>query len=184
MRAVTDLYMNKSSVGYAYNKTSKFCDTAENIPCWVPQIKDILDPEKSKLLKKCPTVWDFTCETNFLVYAWKYGPSMCPKPCKNWRFKSNDAGSSKMASYLGANVNYVMSFASDIVLREEERKVKPTKQITIKVFVQPSHSQQVMDVPTIVGSVGGSLGLFLGFSCLSSTLMILKRIFIKVDQGK
>ena len=127
MRAVTDLYMNKSSVGYAYNKTSKFCDSAENIPCWVPQIKDILDPEKSKLLKKCPTVWDFTCETNFLVYAWKYGPSMCPKPCKNWRFKSNDAGSSKMASYLGANVNYVISFASDIVLKEEERKVKANK---------------------------------------------------------
>ena len=124
MRAITDLYMNESSVGYAYSKTSKFCDSAENIPCWVPQIKDILDPEKSKLLKKCPTVWDFTCETNFLVYAWKYGPSMCPKPCKNWRFKSNDAGSSKMASYLGANVNYVMSFASDIVLKEEERKVK------------------------------------------------------------
>ena len=35
---------------------------------------------------------------------------------------------------------------------------------------------QVMDLPTIVGSVGGSLGLFLGFSCLATAQAALRKM--------
>ena len=54
-----------------------------------------------------------------------------------------------------------------VVLKEEERKVKVLRQFTIKVFVQPSDSQQVTDMSAIVGSVGGSLSRIL-MSLLSS----------------
>ena len=127
MREITDLYMNKSSVGYGHNgasATGHACAKAEYVPCWAPQIKNILDPEKSKLLKKCPTVWDYTCELGFLLFAWKYGPAMCPKPCKTWHYKSYDAGSSEMAHYMGSNTMLLITFASDTVLKDEEHKVR------------------------------------------------------------
>ena len=117
--------MNKSSLGYAYKgATGDGCTKAENVPCWVPQIKNILDTEKSMVLKKCPTVWDYTCQLGVLHYAWKYGPAMCPKPCTTWRYKSHDAGGAEMANYMGSNTMFLITFSSDTVLKDEERKVR------------------------------------------------------------
>ena len=120
----------KYALGYNYGPVGEwYCPLSQHVPCWVPQIKDILDPEISKQLNKCPTVWDYMCETSFLYYAWKHGPAMCPKPCKTWIYKSNDAGSSKMPSYTitpsYSNTMLMMSFSTDTVLKHEERKVRP-----------------------------------------------------------
>ena len=125
MREITDQYMNKSSLGYTYNGAGgDACARAENVPCYLPQIKHLLDSEKSKLLEKCPTVWDYMCELGWLIYAWKYGPSMCPKPCKTWHYKSYDSGSTEMADHDGANTMFLMTFATDTVLKDEEHMVR------------------------------------------------------------
>ena len=138
---ITDLYMNKSSLGYHYNGVAgDVCAHAENVPCRVPQIKNILEPEKWKMLKKCPTVWDYACEMGWLIYAWKYGPSMCPKPCKTWRYKSHVAGGTKMANFNGSNTMYLMTFASDIVLKEEEREVRSLRVLLKVIGIQLSDS--------------------------------------------
>ena len=124
IREVTDLYMNNSSMGYTYKGTTdNLCPRAENVPCQVPQIKNILDSKKSKFLKKCPTVWDYTCQLGVLQYAWQYAPAMCPRPCKTWHYKSHFAGDTKVANNVGFNTVYLINFATDIVLKDEERKV-------------------------------------------------------------
>ena len=129
MRELTNAYMNKSSVGYTYKVGAGdiYCPLSQHVPCWVPQIKDVLDPAKSKQLTKCPTVWDYMCEMSFLMYAWKHGPSLCAKPCKTWIYRSIDAGSTKMPSYTitpsYSNTMFIMSFSTDTVLKHEERKV-------------------------------------------------------------
>ena len=167
MRDITDLYMNTSSLGYGYVGANgdQHCPKAQHVPCMVPQARDILNPEESILLKKCPTLWDYMCEMSVLMYAWKYGPSACAKPCKTWHYKSYDAGSTDMANYMPSNTMLLMSFASDTVLKDEERKVRVHRKLLkfeelINISLTAFQLPQIMDLPTIIGSVADPLGSF------------------------
>ncbi len=44
--------------------------------------------------------------------------------------------------------------------------------------MERKRQQKLYDVGTIVASVGGSLGLFLGFSCLGAGRATIDRIFV------
>lgn len=112
MRRATEIYMNKSALPREAGGTS-YCAQSNHVPCWVPQIKDIIDPEVSKSLKKCPTVWDYMCEMQFLMYIFNFGPTRCPKPCKTWHYKFYEAGRTKMgrskSRLVTANIMYNIS---------------------------------------------------------------------------
>ena len=79
-----DLYQKKV-VGYSYY--TDYCLLANNTPCLVPQVKDILDNSTQKNLKICPTIWDYQCELNVLHQAGQMVTTECIKPCKTSQYK-------------------------------------------------------------------------------------------------
>ena len=60
------------------------CANATNIPCWVPQIKDIVKNQHN--LARCPTVMDYNCERMILYYGLTQAMAKCPKPCENLQY--------------------------------------------------------------------------------------------------
>ena len=63
------------------------CLNATNTPCWVPQVKDILDSRFQKNLDICPTIWDYYCELIILYKAGQMADSKCVKPCQTSQYK-------------------------------------------------------------------------------------------------
>ena len=110
MRKATELYMNKSGPPREIGGT-KYCAQSKNVPCSVPQIKDIIESETSGGLEKCPTVWDYMCELQYLVYIYNFAPTMCPKPCQTWHYKLYEAGRSKMGPIPSVRTNYLLGIS-------------------------------------------------------------------------
>ena len=98
MSKATEIYMNKSALPREISGT-KYCAKSEHVPCWIPQIKDVIDRNVSSGLEKCPTVWDYMCELQFLMYIQQYSPTVCLKSCKSWHYKFYKAGKAKFSSY-------------------------------------------------------------------------------------
>ena len=69
-----------------YEKTN--CLNATNIPCWVPQMKDIVEYETQKNLEKCTTLMDYNCEKMVLYHSMiDIGLDKCPRPCDKLHYK-------------------------------------------------------------------------------------------------
>ena len=96
MSKATEIYMNKSALPREVHGTT-YCAQSKHVPCWIPQIKDVIDPEISSDLEKCPTVWDYMCELKFLMFIYNYGPTMCRKSCKTWHYKFYEGGKTKLS---------------------------------------------------------------------------------------
>ena len=60
------------------------CANATNIPCCVPQIKDIVKTQHN--LDRCPTVMDYNCERMVLYYGLPQALGKCRKPCENLQY--------------------------------------------------------------------------------------------------
>ena len=69
------------------------CVNATNIPCSVPQIKDIVDPETQKHLDICASAMDYNCGKMILFHGLMdvggVGQTQvkCPKPCEKLHYK-------------------------------------------------------------------------------------------------
>ena len=96
MIKATEIYMNKSALPREIRGT-KYCAQSEHVPCWIPQIKDVIDPDISSSLEKCPTVWDYVCELQFLLYIHNFGSTLCLKTCKTWHYKFYEGGKAKFS---------------------------------------------------------------------------------------
>ena len=112
MGKATEIYMNKSALPREVGGT-KYCAQSEHVPCWIPQIKDVINTEIASDLEKCPTVWDYMCELKFIMYLYNYGPTMCLKSCKTWHYKFYKGGKTKF-SYNDKKVNgkYIKNYMS------------------------------------------------------------------------
>ena len=64
------------------------CLNATNIPCWVPQMKDIVEYETQKNLEKCISLMDYNCEKMVLWHSMiGIGLNKCPRPCDKLHYK-------------------------------------------------------------------------------------------------
>ena len=69
------------------------CVNATNIPCSVPQIKDIVDPETQNHLDICTYIMDYNCGKMILFHGLMavggVGQTQikCPKPCEKLHYK-------------------------------------------------------------------------------------------------
>ena len=70
-------------------KTQEFtnCVNASNIPCWVPQIKDIVNSNAQKRLEPCSSVMDYNCENMILWFGLQRTFPKCHKPCDRLHYK-------------------------------------------------------------------------------------------------
>ena len=96
MSKATEIYMNKSALPREYGGT-KHCARSQHVPCWIPQIKDVIEPNISSGLEKCPTIWDYKCELNFLMHIHNHGPTLCLKSCETWHYKFYEGGKAKFS---------------------------------------------------------------------------------------
>lgn len=83
---MTKMYLDMDYHIYRTNTYSN-CVNASAIPCWVPQMKDIVASEVQNNLDKCPTIMDYNCEKLVLWNSMIDVASMCPKPCKRLYYK-------------------------------------------------------------------------------------------------
>ena len=63
------------------------CVNASAIPCWVPQMKDIVEYETQNNLDKCPTLMDYNCEKRVLFQSMIETGHKCHKPCEKLHYK-------------------------------------------------------------------------------------------------
>ena len=179
---MTRLYMDKELYQRSHYMGS-YCLNATNTPCLVPQIKDILDANIQKDLKKCPTIWDYYCELIVLHQAGQMATSECIKPCHTSQYRlsldrelslSNDYGLGSAVLTLWFSTNTITNY-NEVLVRILNMLKNVCKCLTGNMLMQ------VMDLPTIVGSVGGSLGLFLGFSCLATAQAALRKMWMSIS---
>ena len=167
-----DLYHQGSFMG-------NHCLHAANTPCWVPQIKDIINSSVQNNLKVCPSIRDYYCELVVLHHAAQMAASECNKPCQRSQYRllldreitmSDTHGLGDTFFSLWFSTNTIMQYKEVLVVKLKLQKIFNHEYLTRDLFMQ------IMDVPTIVGSVGGSLGLFLGFSCLATAQSLLRKV--------
>ena len=67
------------------------CANATHVPCWVPQMKDMVELENQNNLEKCPTIMDYNCEKNVLWQSMVDAGFKCinKRPCENIQYKLN-----------------------------------------------------------------------------------------------
>ena len=63
------------------------CVNASNVPCWVPQINDIINSNAQKWLETCSGVMDYNCENMVLWLGSQQAHSKCHKPCERMHYK-------------------------------------------------------------------------------------------------
>ena len=65
------------------------CANATQIPCWVPQMNDIVDTETQKDLDKCSTLFDYNCEKQVLWQSMVDAGYKClrKRPCEMMHYK-------------------------------------------------------------------------------------------------
>ena len=76
-----------------------------------------------------------------------------------------------------ANTQLSLRFSTNTIMKYKEVQVVANKRSEYRsmlIFVLTY--LQVFDFADIIGSVGGSLGLFLGFSCLASAQALLRKL--------
>ena len=67
--------------GYLRGIRGVSCEDKDNIPCIIPQVKDILTFDEQKPLQQCSTASQYNCMRSRMVSASKKG--MTKKKCKN-----------------------------------------------------------------------------------------------------
>ena len=72
-------------------KTYKWsnCANATQIPCWVPQMKDLVAEETQRDLDKCSTLFDYNCEKQVLWQSMVDAGYKClnKRPCEMMHYK-------------------------------------------------------------------------------------------------
>ena len=83
---MTRLYMSKEPYQLeSYMGTH--CLNATNVPCSIPQIKNVTVKGVQDSLQNCPTFWDYNCELIVLSHAMPMAGSKCMKPCQTSQYK-------------------------------------------------------------------------------------------------
>ena len=75
-----ELYQLKSYMG-------THCLNATNVPCSIPQIKNVTVKGVQDSLQNCPTFWDYNCELIVLCDAMSMAGSKCTKPCQQSQYR-------------------------------------------------------------------------------------------------
>ena len=123
MEAINRLYMGKE----LYQNPSILgtqCFNATNTPCWVPQVKDVLDADIQKNLKMCPTIWDYYCELNVLYHAGQMSASECIKPCQTSQYRLSLYKEVILSNNYGlGNTVLSLAFSTNTITNYKEVKV-------------------------------------------------------------
>ena len=122
-KEITRLYMDKELYQFR-SVMGTHCLNATNIPCLVPQAKDIVNISVQRNLKMCPTVWDYYCELVILHHAGQMASTKCHKPCQTskYRLTLDREASLTMDQGLGETI-VTFWFSSNTIMKYKEVEV-------------------------------------------------------------
>ncbi len=132
--------------------------------CWIPQADFFIKQMKDITIEACQTREEMRIMEDELYSVMARSMrriSSCPEPCTTEHIHLKQ----KVNPFFRENHTEIYIYWENLdVLIEEE--------------------YLLMDLNAIVSAVGGSLGLFLGFSCLGSLLSLLSRIELSLYKQK
>ncbi len=110
--------------------------------CYSSNFKTIMDVLKEPMLSPCMTDEDLVCFFNVSNYGTMPTIPPCPEPCETYDYTARLMTS----DFVSSSGEFVLDFMPN------------------NMRVTVSEEVQLFDLATFIGSVGGSLGLFIGFS--------------------
>ena len=137
------------------------------INCTIAILRSII-PDNSEILE-CNSILSagitYKIMMNiFTEFSWKISQYGCPVPCSQSSYNINLRHLHRNSWIDPDNLNVPNDFAVLAILYNS-------------LLVEERIETIVYDLESLMTSVGGNLGLFLGFSCLSTLLAILKFLF-------
>ena len=145
---------DKTAKGYLHEMEGDVmpeCQNVHDIPCLIPQAKDLLTLDERKSLRQCSTMSQYKCMYSRL-YSVKHAQESVPK-C------TTTSASVKYEQYDNIGTN----FTTGLMIYLMDQTVESTTEYYL------------YDFPAIVSAVGGNMGLFLGFSCYSTGKSLMDR---------
>ena len=167
-RGLADIYLNGMG-----------CPNVKEIPCLIPQVESILTLDEQNRLPPCSSWAQYNCMIKRLSQEMGEFLSSLDKDCK---LKTVHLSSQKTYYLEDMPGHEVISFWLSIVLyvyiyplssKNETFEVHHFfEDTTIKVF----NEYYLYDFNAIISAVGGSMGLFLGFSFYSTAKLLIDRL--------
>ena len=121
---MTRLYMNVDA-HHVKSFMGTHCLNATSTPCWIPQMKHVIDSGVQGSLTKCPTFWDYNCELIVLYHGIQMAESKCTMPCQTSRYRLSVLAEQKTSTTMEEladtqisfrfSTNYIMKYTEDQV---------------------------------------------------------------------
>ena len=115
------------------------CANATNLPCWVPQIKDMVKSETQRNLAICPTIMDYNCEKKVLWQSMVDAGYKClsKRPCERLSYKlikkeelpipeanlESESSGLTGETYTQYDTGLILTFPTQTVLKHKEKRV-------------------------------------------------------------
>jgi hypothetical protein len=134
--------------------------------CWIPQAEYFFQRMKETKIEACQTIAEMEFVSNettkVMILADKKNPE-CPVPCTVDTVKITERNNPILASNSSATELFIYWDTLEVSIEEE---------------------YLLFDFNAIVSAVGGSLGLFLGFSCLDFLLKLMAKVEVTLFKNK
>ena len=160
-------------------------DTCPNIsePCWIPQIDSIVSHTTTSKLNQCDTMEEYMCMLLTLMKSRESIKKQCIKSCKSENYN--------ILPRTGSLERFTKVCWVEIIIHGEKVNVPHPQdghnywKILLKLkldsyTVFKYKERKFNDIISVVAAIGGSLGLFLGFSCYQlCSKLIISTIFFR-----
>ena len=163
--------------------TTKFRKyTDDNCPdtklCWIPQIDAILPTETKADIKPCTSWQSYHC----MLRAIKKGieasfkcPFNCEIPSMSMKLKDVYLPPFYRVKLQSLFLSDCIHFYCELLRQDGDLKKTLIRMYYHSTTVHHHNEYLLVDLATLIGSVGGSLGLFLGFSCFKAGQYLIKK---------
>ena len=135
-------------------------------PCWIPHADSVIHEQVLQGLPQCDTIEKYSCMMKALLWA-KECAKECAKSCAAESYKIMTSHNTIEPFLKVRRCGISTISTTDSVLSLQKGKIWAAYIIPgYQSFTESLYKEaDVYDFNTVVASVGGSLGLFLGFSC-------------------
>ena len=138
-------------------------------PCWIPQAHDIVHENIIQSLRQCDTIQKYRCMMTSIQKAKDKAHENCNKLCKTESYHVMDTYNriEPFPKVIIITISLQNSYPKNSWSIFQKGKMWRTYIVTYyQSFTETLYTEtEVYDFNAVVASVGGSLGLFLGFSC-------------------
>ena len=146
----------------------KACQNITNL-CWIPQADSIIHKHIINGLPQCDTIEKYLCMLDTIRRDTNKIEQLCTKSCKAEAYKLSTSRNAVDAfTWVRKNIDWILwSLNCSLFFYFKRGKLWTIYVLaSYKSFTESLYNQtELYDFNAVIASVGGSLGLFLGFSC-------------------